>query len=155
MHSKAKTVDEYLAALPDDRREALTKLRALLRKHLDKRLVEHISYGMIGWSVPHSVYPPGTINESGPIASEAQGYHHNWIVQILPFIEQRNAYNHIDTTQSVYALQNLPVRQLSPVILLCPSYAGNNFCYTNYAAVHHDVEAPIDTDNHGVFFLKP
>ena len=80
MRSKAKTVDEYLAALPDDRREALTKLRALLRKNLDKRLVEHISYGMIGWSVPHSVYP--------------RGYHCD-PQQPLPFASLASQKNHL------------------------------------------------------------
>src|SRR5512135_1769133 len=44
----------------------------------------------------YRVYPPGTIDKSGPIANVAEGYHHNWLSQILPFIEERNTFQHID-----------------------------------------------------------
>lgn len=59
MQSKAKTVDEYLAELPDERREALKQIRAVFKKNVDKRIIEHMNYGMVGYSVPHKVYPPG------------------------------------------------------------------------------------------------
>jgi hypothetical protein len=59
MQSKAKTVKEYLASLPADRREALEALRAVILKNIDKTYEEGMGYGMPGWSVPHSVYPPG------------------------------------------------------------------------------------------------
>ncbi len=59
MQSKAKTVDDYLAELPEDRRNALEKIRAVFKKNLDRKIVEHMNYGMVGYSVPHSVYPPG------------------------------------------------------------------------------------------------
>jgi len=59
MPSKLTTVDEYLASLPADRREALDALRKLLGSHLDRKYEEGMSYGMIWWSVPHSVYPAG------------------------------------------------------------------------------------------------
>ncbi|MCC7508439.1 MAG: DUF1801 domain-containing protein [Planctomycetes bacterium] len=59
MQSKAKTVHEYLAELPADRREALQALRAVILKNIDPVYVEGMGYGMPGWSVPHSVYPAG------------------------------------------------------------------------------------------------
>ena len=59
MQSKAKTVKEYLASLPEDRRKALETLRQVILKNIDSTYIEHMSYGMPGWSVPHSVYPPG------------------------------------------------------------------------------------------------
>lgn len=59
MTSSASTVDEYLAQLPDDRREAIKKVRATVKKNLPKGLEERMSYGMIGWVVPHSRYPAG------------------------------------------------------------------------------------------------
>ncbi len=58
MQSKAKTVDQYLAELPDDRREALQAVRAVVLKNLPKGYEEGMQYGMIGYFVPHSVYPP-------------------------------------------------------------------------------------------------
>jgi len=59
MQSKAKNVTEYLAALPDDRRNSLETVRAVIRKNLPKGYEEGMQYGMIGYYVPHSVYPPG------------------------------------------------------------------------------------------------
>ncbi len=59
MQSKAKTVDQYLASLPADRREVLEAVRAVVLKNLSKEYEEGMQYGMIGYFVPHSVYAPG------------------------------------------------------------------------------------------------
>ena len=59
MPSKATTVKEYLAELPEDRRKALEAVRKVIRKNLDKGYKEGMQHGMIGYFVPHSVYPPG------------------------------------------------------------------------------------------------
>ncbi len=59
MQSKAKTVEEYLAGLPDDRREVISAVRAVILKNLSKGYEEGMHYGAIGYCVPHSVYPPG------------------------------------------------------------------------------------------------
>src|SRR5687768_3577398 len=42
------------------------------------------------YEMAHSAYPPGTVEPAGPIQNVAKGYHHGWITQILPYIEQRN-----------------------------------------------------------------
>lgn len=59
MQSKAATVDAYLSSLPADRREALVAVRKLFKTNLDRKYAEGMSYGMIGWSVPHAVFPAG------------------------------------------------------------------------------------------------
>lgn len=59
MQSKAKTVDEYLASLPEDRREALQAVRETILENLDEDYEEGMQYGMIGYYVPHRVYPAG------------------------------------------------------------------------------------------------
>ena len=59
MQSKATTVERYLAELPDDRREAISAIRAVILKNLPKGCAEGMQYGMIGYCVPHSVYPAG------------------------------------------------------------------------------------------------
>lgn len=59
MRSQAKTVDQYLADLPDDRREALQAIRTVILRNLPDGYEEGMQYGMIGYFVPHSVYPPG------------------------------------------------------------------------------------------------
>jgi uncharacterized protein YdhG (YjbR/CyaY superfamily) len=59
MQSKAATIDEYIASLPDDRKDAITKLRKEIKKNLPKGFEECMSYGMIGYVVPHKLYPGG------------------------------------------------------------------------------------------------
>lgn len=59
MQSKASSVQQYLAELPADRREAIESVRALILKNLGEGFAEGMSYGMIGYFVPHSVYPAG------------------------------------------------------------------------------------------------
>ncbi|MBI5865475.1 MAG: DUF1801 domain-containing protein [Planctomycetes bacterium] len=59
MQSKAATVEEYLAQLPADRRDAINAIRKAILANLDRDYAEGMSYGMIGYCVPHSVYPPG------------------------------------------------------------------------------------------------
>ncbi len=102
----------------------------------------------------HGVYPPGTIDDQGPVRSVAQGYHHNWIVQILPFLEQHATWSHIDPLVGVYHPRNAPVARLRLTALQCPSQRSTPTPQTCYAGVHHNREAPIDADNHGVFFLN-
>jgi uncharacterized protein YdhG (YjbR/CyaY superfamily) len=53
------TVSEYLANLPEDRREAFNQLRGAILTNLPEGFEECINYGMIGYVVPHSIYPNG------------------------------------------------------------------------------------------------
>jgi hypothetical protein len=59
MQSNATTVQEYLAELPQDRRAALEAVRRVILDSLDTNYEERMQYGMIGYVVPHRVYPPG------------------------------------------------------------------------------------------------
>jgi uncharacterized protein YdhG (YjbR/CyaY superfamily) len=51
--------DEFIAALPEDRKEPITKLRNTIKKNLPKGFEETVSSGMINWVVPHKTYPAG------------------------------------------------------------------------------------------------
>jgi len=59
MESKAPTVEAYLLSLPDDRRDALSSVRHVILKNLDTSYEEGMQYGMIGYYVPHRVFPKG------------------------------------------------------------------------------------------------
>jgi uncharacterized protein YdhG (YjbR/CyaY superfamily) len=59
MNSKATTVDEYVGELAEDRKVAVSELRNVILKNLPHGFKEEMSYGMIGYVVPHSLYPPG------------------------------------------------------------------------------------------------
>lgn len=59
MPSKASTVRQYLNELPHERRRVIEEVRKVLLKNLDPLFEEGIQYGMIGYYVPHRVYPAG------------------------------------------------------------------------------------------------
>lgn len=59
MQIKASNPEEYIAQLPPDRQEAIGQLRQVILQNLPAHFQETMSYGMIGYVVPHSVYPAG------------------------------------------------------------------------------------------------
>ena len=59
MISKATTPEAYLADLSPERREVMDKLRQVVLKNLPEGFEETMNYGMIGYVVPHSIYPDG------------------------------------------------------------------------------------------------
>ena len=80
MQSKATTPKEYIDSLPADRKHAISEIRKVILKNLPKGFSEVMCYGMLGYIVPHSIYPPG--------------YHCN-PKQPLPFINLASQKNYI------------------------------------------------------------
>jgi hypothetical protein len=59
MQSTATTIAEYCSQVPTDQSVAFNQLRQSILDHLPKGLEECMSYGMIGYVVPHEIYPAG------------------------------------------------------------------------------------------------
>ncbi len=59
MQSKASTVQQYLAELPAERRAVVQAVRKVILENLDKGFEEGVLYGMIGYYVPHRLFPTG------------------------------------------------------------------------------------------------
>jgi uncharacterized protein YdhG (YjbR/CyaY superfamily) len=59
MQIKADTVEEYINQLPEDRQVVIEKIRKTIKANLPEGFEEMPSYGMIGYVVPHSIYPSG------------------------------------------------------------------------------------------------
>ena len=102
MQYKATSPEDYINQVPDERQETLKKLRKVINANLPKGFEEGIQYGMIGYYVPHSIYPDGyhcTPSEPLPFMSFASQknsvnlYHsgiyavpeiHDWFVNEYP-----------------------------------------------------------------------
>ena len=121
----------------------------------------------------HETLPPGTIDKQGPIHNAPSGYQMSWLVQLLPYIDERPVFEHVDFSVGAYDKKNAAVRAIHVALFTCPSYCGparngsdaaqggadeaglpGTCTVSNYAGCHNDVEAPIDADNHGVMFLN-
>ncbi len=102
--------------------------------------------------------PAGVTHDKGPIRNEPIGQHLSWTVSLLPYLEQHNTHEKIDQKLGAYAIENFEAAHARIPMFQCPSNSyypnpeENGTCH--YAGCHHDVEAPIDSDNHGILFLN-
>lgn len=93
MKYAADSIDNYIAQLPEDRKDPVIRLKKIIANSLPKGFQETMGYGMIAFVVPHSVYP--------------QGYHCDPKLP-LPFINIASQKNFIALYHmGIYALPNL------------------------------------------------
>ena len=142
---------------------AVQQAREAARRTQCKNNLVQISLALQNYEMSHQVLPPGSVDPESPIRTRPEGYHMSWIVSLLPFIDQGVQFQHVDFTKSVYDEANRPVRSSSMPVMACPSDVidfyqrqddGTEVYDSSYAACHHDEEAPIALDNHGVMFLN-
>lgn len=146
---------------------AVQQAREAARRVSCKNNLMQIGLALHTYELSHEVLPPGVVEIESPIKSEAKGYHISWFAQLLPYIEQPNLYQHLDFNFGAYAKENADVRVLGIPVLRCPSdpsdlYGASRGLEANrgielaarntYAGCHHDVEAAIAVNNHGVLF---
>jgi hypothetical protein len=94
MQSQATTVDAYLAELPEERREAISAIRGVILKNLPRGYEEGMQWGMIGYYVPHSLYPAGyhcQPEEPLPVASLASQKNHMAFYGLGLYIDEEQA----------------------------------------------------------------
>ena len=133
---------------------AINGMRESARRSTCENKVVRLMMALEQYQSAHESLPSGVINPDGPIRSEAVGMHHGWLEQVLPYIDEGNVFRNIDFTVSVYDEKNAPVRKLRIAEFICPSEVEVDRPMSSYAGCHHDVEAPIDADNHGTLFLN-
>jgi prepilin-type N-terminal cleavage/methylation domain-containing protein len=135
---------------------AVQQAREAARRAQCKNNLAQIGLALLNYEMAYERLPPGSVDPNRPIRNEAKGYHVGWIVQVLPYLDQVNTYQHFDFSVGVYDPANKAAGDVRINILTCPSHpgTGNTTGVTTYAGVHHDVEAPIDIDNNGVLFLN-
>lgn len=93
MQYQATSAEDYISQVPKEQQDALKQLRRVIKANLPKGFEEGIQYGMIAYSVPHSVYP--------------DGYHCNPKIP-LPFMSFASQKNSINLYHSgIYAKKGL------------------------------------------------
>ena len=85
---------------------AVQQAREAARRSSCKNNMMQLGLALQNYEMSHERLPPGSVNATGPIKSEAAGYHMGWIVQILPYLDQRNVYQKIDFSVGVYDPKN-------------------------------------------------
>ncbi len=136
---------------------AVMQCREVARRTQCLNNLKQIGLAIYNYESAHIVFPPGCVNPTGPIRSEAQGYHMSWMVQLLPQLDQQNLFQTMDFAVGAYDEKNSRARRMTISIYVCPSdfyMPTRPAAGSNYAGVQHDVEAAIDYGNHGAFVLN-
>jgi len=93
MQIQAKNPEDYIKKLPEERQTAISNLRKAILDNLPPGFTETISYGMIGYVVPHTIYPKGYHTDPG---------------QALPFMGIASQKNYISVYHmGIFADKNL------------------------------------------------
>ncbi|MFZ1936617.1 MAG: DUF1559 domain-containing protein [Thermoguttaceae bacterium] len=116
-----------------------------------------IGVALNSYQSAHDVLPPGSTDKVGPVHNTPQGYKMSWTVHILPYLDENVVYEHIDLAVGAYDAKNAVARAIKLSVFTCPSadpVLGDQPPVSNYVGCQNDVEAPNNTDNHGVLFLN-
>lgn len=135
---------------------AVQATRSAARRAQCKSNLLEVSMANQNFEMAQQHYPAGVTDpQPGPIASVEAGLHQAWTISLLPYMDEAALYRTIQREISVYDQANRAVREITIPGFVCPAdVANSNWPRSSYAGCHHDVEAPIDLDNSGVFFLN-
>ncbi len=146
---------------------ALVGARSASRRACCINNLKQIDLALHNYLNAYNVLPSGSYDTVRPVASGAGGYQVSWIVSILPYLEQSALSHAFDSQYGAGDPANQTVRMSWLSSLMCPSEGSAGRAWfapgqamanqpgrSSYAGCQNDVEAPIDEDNHGVFFLN-
>lgn len=133
---------------------AIQMTRESARRMQCTQNIQQVIIAVHNYQLTHRMLPYGTLDPSVRIDNRPKGYHHGWITQILPYLEEKAAFRAIDRTVGVYDRRNTPARTMYFQVLICTSSFTNGAAHSNYAGVHHSIETPIAATNNGVFVLN-
>jgi hypothetical protein len=138
---------------------AVNSCREAMRRSACQNNLMQLGIALHNYDSVHETLPPGAVSEFDPVLDLPRGYGFGWMAQVLPYFDQRSVYNHLNFNAGLYEPPNATTRTNLVRSFLCPSDRGpsrgiGRVAMTGYAGVHHDVEAPIASDNHGVLFLN-
>ncbi|MDZ4851549.1 MAG: DUF1559 domain-containing protein [Pirellulaceae bacterium] len=132
---------------------AIQQARETARRMSCSSNLAQVGVALSGYYSAYRHYPSGTVDIAGPIQNTPTGFHHNWIVAILPMLDELHAFKLVDHRASIYAPTNQKIRRYVIGLLRCPSDPSRG-AFSNYAGIHHGGEAAIDSDNNGLLFLN-
>jgi prepilin-type N-terminal cleavage/methylation domain-containing protein len=142
---------------------AIQQSREAARRSQCKNNLHQVSVAVQGYYDTFAMLPAGCVNRRGPILNHPAGFHHSWIGAILPHLDERPTYAAIDQNLGAYDKSNRLAAEVVLPILVCPSDSVAKTSsvkgmqkagLSNYAGCHHPTEAPIDTTNHGTFYVN-
>jgi len=137
---------------------AVNAAREAGRRVVCRNNLMQVSIALQHYESSFDMLPSGTINATGPIRTEPQGFQLSWVTQVLPQLGQQAIARHLDYRVGAYDPRNQRVADTVISTLRCPSemlsWSDTGRALSSYAGCHDSAETPIDTTNNGVLFLN-
>ncbi|MCA9079790.1 MAG: DUF1559 domain-containing protein [Planctomycetaceae bacterium] len=141
---------------------AVQQSRETARRSRCEHNLQQLGVALHAYHGTHGRLPAGCINPVGPIRLEPQGYHHSWVVGLLPYLDEQVVADRIDPGLSIYHESQLPARQTLLTQLVCPadnipassSTELGSVGTSSYAGVHHHRSGAIDLNNSGTLYMN-
>src|ERR1700693_4880192 len=80
---------------------AVQQAREAARRTQCKNNLVQIGLALLNYEMAHECLPSGSVDPNRPIRNEAKGYHMSWMVQLLPYLDQSNTFQHFDFSVGV------------------------------------------------------
>lgn len=128
---------------------------AARRASCGSRLAQ-IGFAVHAYQRAFEVLPAGTISEVLPVEDYPNGYHHSWLVRILPMLDQRALAEHVDWRYSCYDPVNWPVGLTDVQVTQCPSdwIYSDAWELSSYAGVFDGRIRPLDDESRGLMIAN-
>ncbi|MFT5299788.1 MAG: prepilin-type N-terminal cleavage/methylation domain-containing protein [Mariniblastus sp.] len=139
---------------------AVQQVREAARRTVCANRMAQIGLAVHNYEFAREHLPPGVVNPTGPIRNEAKGQHVGFLVQLLPYIEQRAVAKNFDVSAGTYAPANAAARLISIELFHCPSVYSDGTTQdglagtSDYAGCHNGGKTSIKADNNGLLFLN-
>ena len=142
---------------------AVQQAREAARRSQCKNNLRQLGLAISSYYDGYTMLPAGCINRRGPIAHRPAGFHHSLFAALLPHMDQGVVFSRLDQNLGAYDVANREAAKHVIPTLICTSdiplrrstdRVMRGAALNNYAGVHHPVEAPIDTTNHGSFYVN-
>lgn len=133
---------------------SLQSVREAARRCTCANNLHQIGLALHGYQATFECFPIGTADNGSLMAHLPHGYHHNWLIGLLPFAEQAPLSASINTSLSVYNPANSTARSTRLAHYQCPSDFRNADAVpptSSYVGCNHDAEAPIRYGTNGLF----
>lgn len=133
---------------------AVQSMRESSRRAVCQSRLSAIGIAIQGYHDRWEHFPVGTVDDTGPVESVAQGNHQNWLGRLLDLMDQPVIESHIDRSVSIYDAVNAPVLELRYPGVQCPSATQQPNNASSYVGLHHPTEKQIAETDLGVFILN-
>ncbi len=104
------------------------------------------------YHMTHQSLPSGSVDLQSPAALGPDRFVWGWALQLLPQLDEQTLMSGLDASRGVDDPVNRAIIEQTPEFLMCPSRSSQ--IPIGYAGCHHDVLAPIQSDNNGILTLN-